>query len=39
MIEELVSVIVVSGETTMREKKRCQNEKSNDEFLHLMLGY
>jgi hypothetical protein len=39
MIEEFISVIVVSGETTMRQKKCYQNEKSNDKFLHLILGY
>jgi len=39
MVEEVISVIVVSGETKIRQKKRYQKEKGNDDFLHWMLGY
>jgi hypothetical protein len=36
MVKEFISVIVVSGETTMRQKKRYQKEKGNNDVLPWM---
>jgi len=36
MIEKLISVIVVSGETIRGEKKCCQKQNGNNDVLQLM---